>query len=530
MSMVEQERIARAAGVVGAATLLSRILGYARDMVIAYLFGAGWATDAFFVAFRIPNTLRRLFGEGSMTVSFIPVYTDYLVHRSREESQELVDVGFTLASSALMGLAVLGIIFSRQIIAALAPGFDDPHQVRLTILMARIVFPYLFFIGLVALAMGVLNAHRHFAAPALAPALLNISMIAAAYFLSVRLADPIVSLAIGVFCGGVTQLAFQLPFLIKKGVLFRLNFHFLHPAIKRICILMGPALLGVAVAQINVLVGQILASFLLEGSISWLYFAYRLIEFPLGIFVIALGTAALPSFSQLVSEGRMEEFLDTIGFSLRLVLFVAIPAMVGLIVLRIPIIHLLFQHGAFDYQDTILTAQALFYYGVGLWAIAGVRILAPAFYAVQDTKTPVKVAVVSLLANVALSLIFMGPLKHGGLALANSLASIVNFLLLFIWLRKRIGEIHWAKVLRSLLQVGVASTVMGGAAHWIIGSRSWVGPGYWGEKILLLGAGIGAGFLIYICISYLLKNGELSFLIGMLRGERKPPGFEGELQ
>jgi putative peptidoglycan lipid II flippase len=350
-------------------------------------------------------------------------------------------------------------------------------------------------------------------------------MITAAYFLSGRLAAPIVSLAIGVFFGGVIQLAFQLPFLIKRGVLFRLNFHFLHPAIKRICILMGPALLGVAVVQVNVLVGQILASFLLEGSISWLYFAYRLIEFPLGIFVIALGTAALPSFSQLVSKGRMEEFRDTIGFSLRLVFFVAIPAMVGLIVLRIPIIHLLFQHGAFDYQDTILTAQALFYYGIGLWAIAGVRILAPAFYAIQDTKTPVKIAVVSLLGNAALSLILMGPLKHGGLALANSLASMVNFLLLFVWLRKRIGEIHWAKILNSLFQVGVASTVMGWVAHWIIGSRSWVGPGYWGEKVLLLVAGIGAGILTYISISYLLKNGELSFLIGMLKGEEEAAGL-----
>jgi len=480
VSTVERERIARAAGVVGSATLLSRVLGYARDMVIAYFFGAGWATDAFFVAFRIPNTLRRLFGEGSMTVSFIPVYTDYILHRTKEESQELVDVAFTLASSVLMGLTVLGIVFSPQIIAALAPGFDDPRQVELTIFMTRIVFPFLFFIGLVALAMGILNAHRHFAAPALAPTLLNLSMIASAYLLFHRLAEPIVSLAIGVFFGGLIQVAFQLPFLVKKGVMFRLNFHFLHPAIRRICILMVPALLGVAVAQINQFVGTILASFLLEGSISYLYFAYRLIEFPLGVFVIALGTAALPSFSQLVSEGSMEEFRDTLSFSVRLVLFVSVPAMVGLMVLRIPIIHLLFQHGAFTYGDTLLTAQALFYYGVGLWAIAGARIIAPAFYAMQDTKTPVKIAVVSLLANVALSLILMVPLKHGGLALANSLASMVNVSLLLVWLRKRIGGIDWGRILRSLVQVAVASAAMGWVASLVTGrtSSSW-GRGLW---------------------------------------------------
>jgi len=530
VSTVERERIARAAGVVGSATLLSRVLGYARDMVIAYFFGAGWATDAFFVAFRIPNTLRRLFGEGSMTVSFIPVYTDYILHRTKEESQELVDVAFTLASSVLMGLTVLGIVFSPLIIAALAPGFDDPRQVELTIRMTRIVFPFLFFIGLVALAMGILNAHRHFAAPALAPTLLNLSMIASAYLLFHRLADPIVSLAIGVFFGGMIQVAFQLPFLVKKGVMFRLNFHFLHPAIKRICILMGPALFGVAVAQINVFVGQILASFLLEGSISWLYFAYRLIEFPLGIFVIALGTAALPSFSQLVSEGSMEEFRDTISFSLRLVLFVSVPAMVGLIVLRIPIIHLLFQHGAFTHGDTLLTAQALFYYGIGLWAIAGVRILAPAFYAMQDTKTPVKIAIVSFLAHVGLSLILMGPLKHAGLALANSLASMINVLLLLIWLRKRIGGIDWARILRSLVQVVVASGLMGWVAYWVASRTSWVDPGYWGMKVLFLAAGIMAGALTYFAVSHLLRNGELSFLLGMLRGKRKSLGGEVEAE
>jgi putative peptidoglycan lipid II flippase len=378
--------------------------------------------------------------------------------------------------------------------------------------------------------MGVLNAHRHFAAPALAPTLLNLSMIASAYLLFGRFTEPIFSLAIGVFFGGVIQLAFQLPFLIKKGVMFRFNFHFLHPAIKRVCILMVPALVGVAVAQINIFVGQILASFLLEGSISYLYFSYRLIEFPLGIFVIAMGTAALPSFSQLVSEGKMEEFRDAISFSVRLVLFVAVPAMVGLIVLRIPIIHLLFQHGAFDYRATLLTAQALFYFGIGLWAIAGVRIIAPAFYAVQDTKTPVKMAVVSLFANVGLSLFLMGPMKHAGLALANSLASMIYVSLLLVWLRRRIGKIDWAGILRSLIQVALASAIMGWVASWVVGKTSWVSPGYWGEKVFFLAAGIAAGVFTYISISYLVRNSELSFLIDILWGRRNQLGFEGEVE
>jgi putative peptidoglycan lipid II flippase len=351
-------------------------------------------------------------------------------------------------------------------------------------------------------------------------------VIASAYFFFHRLTEPIVSLAIGVFFGGVIQLAFQLPFLIKKGVMFRFNFHFLHPGIKRICFLIVPALVGGGVAQINIFVGQILASFLPEGSISYLYFSYRLIEFPLGIFVIALSTAALPSFSQLISEGKMEEFRDAISFSVRLVLFVAVPAMVGLIVLRIPLIHLLFQHGAFDYRDTLLTAQALFYFGIGLWAIAGVRILAPAFYAVQDTKTPVKMAVVALFANVGLSLILMAPLKHAGLALANSLASMTYVSLLLIWLRRRIGEIDWARILRSLIQIALASGIMGWVASWVAGKTSWVSPGCWGEKVFFLSAGIAAGVFTYISISYLLRNGEISFLLDMLWGRRKRQRLE----
>jgi len=312
--------------------------------------------------------------------------------------------------------------------------------------------------------------------------------------------------------------------------MFRFNFRFFHSAIKRICILMGPAVLGQGVAQINVLVGNIIASFLLEGSISYLYYAYRLIEFPLGVFVIALGTAALPSFSQLVSEGKMEEFRDTISFSVRLVLFVAVPAMVGLIVLRVPIIHLLFQHGAFGYEDTLMAARALFYFAIGLWAIAGVRILAPAFYAVQDTKTPVKMAVVSLFANVGLSLILMGPMKHAGLALANSLASMIYVSLLLVWLRKKIGEIDTARIVRSLLQITVASAATGWVAYWVVGRTSWTNPGYWGEKVVVLGASIVAGIVTYILVSYLLKNGELSFLMRMFWRKRKPLRFEGELE
>lgn len=524
--MSEKEEIVAATGIVGTATLLSRILGYLRDMVIAYFFGAGMATDAFFVAFRIPNTLRRLFGEGSLTVSFIPVFLEYLHHKEEKDWEDLVNGVSTLLTIVLAGLSVLGIIFSPWVIRVLAPGFLDPEQFRLTVLMTRLVFPYLFFIGLVALSMGVLNALGHFAAPALAPALLNISMIGCAFLLFQRFSPPIMALAFGVLVGGVAQLLFQIPFLVQKGVRFRPNFRFgSNPGIKRIGTLMIPAVVGTAVAQINIFVSQILASFLMKGSISFLYYAYRLIEFPLGIFVVALGTAALPSFSRLVVQDRFGEFTDAIGFGLRMVFFLAIPATVGLIVLRVPIVCLLFQRGEFDFLATLLTSQALLYYAVGLWAIAGVRIVAPAFFALQDMRSPVKVAILALVCNILFGLILMVPLKHSGLALANSLSAILNFLLLVGCLTRRVRAIDWTGIYRSLAKVSLASVMMGVIVYWVSHFGKWsesAGPDLFNGVVL--GLSVLAGVLVFVCTSLLIKTEEALFLFSIIKRKVRERG------
>jgi putative peptidoglycan lipid II flippase len=515
--MSEKETIARATGIVGTATLLSRILGYLRDMVIAYFFGAGLATDAFFVAFRIPNTFRRLFGEGSLTVSFIPVFSEYLHHKEQRDWKELVNQAFTFLSVILAGVSLLGIIFSPVLIRVLAPGFDDPDQIRLTVLMTRIVFPYLFFIGLVALSMGVLNALGHFAAPALAPTLLNISMIACAFLLFRHVYPPVVALAIGVIVGGGAQLLFQVPFLARKGIWFRPRSRFWsNPGIKRIGWLMVPGVLGTAVAQINVFVSQILASFLKVGSISFLYYAYRLTEFPLGIFAVALGTAVLPSFSRLATQNRSSEFRETLAFSIRLVFFLTIPAAIGLIVLRVPIIHLLWQRGAFDHQMTLMTAQALLFYALGLWAIAGVRIVAPAFFALQDMRSPVKASVLALIGNVIFGLVLMGPLGHSGLALANSLAASLNFVHLVVLMTKRVGSLGWTKTLLSLLKTVLASVPM----TVIVLLLSKLGA--WGEasssfhEVVILVICIGAGAVTYFGTTLLVKSEEALFLVSVL--------------
>ena len=303
--MSENHKIAKAATTIGIGTFLSRILGFLRDMVIANFFGAGMAADAFFVAFRIPNLWRRLVGEGSLTISFIPVYTEYLTKRSEEESQEVTHIAFTIAGIILLILTALGILFSPILIRIIAPGFYKiPEKFQLTVTLNQIIFPYLFFMGLFALCMGILNSLRHFFAPAIAPIFLNISIIVSVFLFYNIFEKPVFALALGVLAGGVIQFLFQIPFLLKKGISFRLNFNYKHPAIKRIGSLMIPGLIGTAVYQLNVFIDTIFASFLPSGSVSYLFFADRLMEFPLGIFAIAVGMASLPSLSQLASRGQ----------------------------------------------------------------------------------------------------------------------------------------------------------------------------------------------------------------------------------
>ncbi len=508
--MSTREKIAKAAGIVGSATLLSRIFGFVRDMIVAQLFGAGMATDAFFVAFRIPNLLRRLVGEGSLTVAFIPVYTEYLSRRSKEESDDLVYSSFSVLALILLGVTAAGIVFSPWIIKIMAYGFStDPEKFRLTVLLNRMMFPYIFFIGLVAWGMAVLNSLKHFAAPALAPVLLNISLISCALFLSGFFEQPILSLAWGVLLGGLAQFLFQIPFMRRRGVSLRFVFHFSHPGVRRVGVLMAPSILGLAVTQLNVIVNTFLASYLPEGSVSFLYYADRLLEFPMGVFAIAIATAVLPALSEETAKNNLEGVKETLSFALRLTFFVILPAMVGLIVLRRPILNLLFQRGAFDAFSTEMTSQALLCYALGLVAFAGVRIIVPAFYSLQDTRTPVKVAFLSLLANAGMGWWFMFPWKHAGLALATSLAAWINFFVLAVLLRKKIGPLGARKILLSFGKNSAASVLMGIVAYTVCLSGSWEVSGITGEKIALLCAGVTSGVLVYAVSCYLLRSDEL---------------------
>lgn len=514
----ENRRVARAAGVVGSATLLSRIFGFIRDMVVAGFFGAGLATDAFFVAFRIPNLLRRLFAEGSLTISFVPVFTEYLKKKSKEDAIGLANTAFTLLSIILVIVSLAGVLLSPLIVKIIAPGFSKaPYKYELTVFLTRLMFPYIFFISLVALCMGVLNSLRHFAAPALAPVVLNICMIGAAILLRNLFPEPIISLAVGVMIGGILQLAMQFPFLAKMGVRLRPSFDFKHPGIKRIGILMLPAVFGAAVYQINIFISTLLASLLPSGSVSYLYYADRIVQLPLGVFAIAIGTASLPSLSEQATSGDFEEMKKTISFSLRLILFITIPAMIALIALRVPIISVLFQRGEFDCRSTILTSQALLYYALGLWAFSGVRVVVSAFYSLQDTKTPVKVAIAALIVNVILSIILMFPLKHGGLALATSIASAVNIILLFFILKRKIGQFLDREFCSSIFKVILSSLAMWGTIVLVDYIFPWNNEGPFTERLLVLTLGIAVGLATFLISSFVLKSSEMMTVIEMVK-------------
>jgi len=511
--MTEEKKITQAAGIISLGTLLSRIMGYIRDMVLARLFGAGLAADAFFVAFRIPNMLRELFAEGSMSAAFIPVFTEYLSQKSRRDAWELASAVFTTLLTILTGITLLGILFSPWIVKGLAPGFtQDPEKTALTILLNQIMFPYLLFISLSALVMGILNSFRSFAAPALSPVMLNLCMILAALFLSPLMSKPILGIAIGVLIGGLTQFLFQLPSLHRLGFSLAFKFNPTHPGVLKIGRLILPTMIGLSVTQINILVSTLLASFLSEGSVTYLFYGMRLIHFPLGLFGVALATALLPTLASHAAKGAINDLQRTFSFGLRFVFFITLPAMVGLIFLRVPIVHLLFEHGQFTSEATFNTASAVFFYALGLWAFAGVRIIVPTFYSLQDTTTPVKVAVFSMIINILLNLLLMGPLAHGGLALATSLSAMVNFLTLLHLLNRKLGKIELAHFFSSLIRNVVSCFPIVIICGLISRLEIWNAQDNWLEKTALIGISLLFSTAAYLLIHQLMKSEEFYFL------------------
>lgn len=517
--MNDNVQVARAAAVVSGATFISRILGFLRDMTIAQIFGTKMAADAFFIAFRIPNLMRRLFGEGGLTVSVVPVFTEYHLTKSKDEAWKLANILLNTFALILFVTVVIGIAFSPGIVRVIAPGYYASYEkFNLTVQLTRMMFPYLFFISMAALTMGMLNSLQVFFIPALSPIFLNISIIVFALFLAPRLEVPVFALAAGVVVGGIFQLIIQIPPLIKKGLKYKAVLDFRHQGLRRIGILMLPSVFGLAVTEINIFVDTLLASLLPEGSVSYLYYGNRLVQFPQGVFAVALGVAILPTLSKQATHGNMKELKGTLSFGIQLVLFITVPATVGLIVLRESIINLLFEWGEFTRQSTVATAYALFYYAIGLCAFSGIKIIVPAFYSLKDTVTPVKIALYAMITNIFLNLLLMGPLLHGGLALATSLSSFLNVILLIIILRKRIGGLNGMKILISIVKLTMASVIMGLVLYWVDISFYEMDANVL-LKIVTLFGNIIFGIILYLVLSFFLKTEEVKFLIDLARNK-----------
>jgi len=486
---------------VGSITLFSRVLGFIRDLVLAQVFGAGAITDAFFVAFKIPNFLRRLFAEGAFSAAFVPILSEYKQRRSPAELKQFVDRVAGTLGGVLLLVTLLGILGAPLLVLLFAPGFaEEPGLRELTGEMLSLTFPYLLFISLTAFVGGILNAFDRFAAPAFTPVLLNLFLIAAALWLAPHLEQPIVALAWAVLFAGVAQFLFQLPFLRPLGLLPRFRFAPRDPGVRRIGGLMLPALFGVSVTQLNLLLDTFVASFLEKGSISWLYYSDRLMEFPVGVLGAALGTVILPSLSKRHADASPEAFSRTIDWGVRVTLLLGVPCAVGLFVLAGPIIATLFQSAQFDARDVQMASYSLMTYSVGLLAFLLIKVLAPGFYARQDTRTPVRYALVAVVSNMVLILLLVWPLQHAGLALATSLAASLNAGQLFLGLRRQ-GVYRplpgWGRLWGAILTAAAAMTAalwlgMGDAAQWLTLPR--------GDKALLLAGLVLVGALVYFAV------------------------------
>ena len=495
----------KALATVSSMTLLSRILGFVRDTVIARVFGAGLATDAFFVAFKIPNFLRRLFAEGAFSQAFVPILSEYKSRRGASETHDLIDYVSGLLALALFLVTLIGVLAAPWIIYISAPGFvNDPAKFNLTVDLLRITFPYILFISLTALAGSVLNTMSRFAVPAFTPVLLNLSFIVFALWLTPYFDPPVKALAWAVFAGGVLQLAFQGPFLLRLRVMPRFKLNFRHEGMRRVLRQMGPALFGVSVGQISLLLNVIFASFLVTGSVSWLYYADRLMEFPAGMLGVALGTILLPSLSKHYATQSSEQYSALLDWGMRLTFLLAVPAAVGLALLAMPLIITLFMYGAFSIADAEATRAALMAYSIGLLGLILVKVLAPAFYARQDIRTPVKIAVATLVITQLMNVAFIGPFKHAGLALATGLGSCLNAALLYYLLHKR--RIHmpqpgWTMFLFKLL---LAVSAMAGALWFAAGDgQRWVSAGAIPRVVWLVGA-VSLGGGVYFATLWLL--------------------------
>ncbi len=512
----------KAAGLIGLLTLVSRVLGMIRDIVSAQRFGTSWQWDAFIYAFMLPNFMRRLVGEGALSSAFIPVYAELIQKEGKASADRFANIVFTLL---FLGLAAF-LLLIQGLLFFVTHSFVLPPAVHLTCGLLQVFFPYLLFISLCALAMGILNTHHHYFSPTLSPIILDIVWIAGVLWVSslnVPEREKQVSLlAIWILASGAIQLGVQIPYLLQIGFRPQMVFDFLHPALKQVGRLILPAILGFAIVQINILVDMTLGFWVGPGANSSLWYANRLMQFPLGVFAIAMGTVLLPTISHHAARREMEEAKRTLSFALRSVFFIILPSTAGLTVLAKPIVQLLFERGEFDVVSTARTSFTLICYTVGLFAYSGQKLVVTGFYSLQDTKTPMKIGVVALILNIVFNLILMGPLKEGGLALATSISGVFNFLALMYIFQKRVGDFRMGEILTSSARILGASLGMG-VSVWFLYPKIYGGAA--GDELVRLLAGvfgsIGLSVGIYLGLCLLFRVPELHEVIRWLFRERR---------
>ena len=497
--VIKRQSLLRSTSLVSLMTFLSRVLGFARDMLMAYCFGAHAGADAFYVAFRIPNFMRRLFAEGAFSQAFVPVLTEYQKNHSPDEVRTFIARVSGQLGAVLSFITVIGILAAPLIIFIFAPGFGEgTTRTILATEMLRVTFPYLMFISLTAMAGAVLNAYGYYGVPALTPVLLNICMIVAIIYISPHFSVPVVGLAWGVFIAGIVQLLFQFPFLHRRGLLVRPRIYLGDPGVRKVLKLMVPALFGVSIAQLNLLVDQIFASFLPVGSVTWLYMTDRLTDFPLGVFGVAIATVILPHLSRRHIEADQHQFSNHLDWGLRFILLIGIPAGLGLMLFSMPMIATAFGYGEFNTMDVLKTQRSLITLSLGLPAFMIIKVLASGFYAKQDIKTPVKIGAFAMLANSLLCAALIWPLAHAGLTLASAIAGYVNAGLLLVWLLRR----GWYKPQAGwplfLLKTCIANTMMAIYLCYFVGQvDEWMAMPVSHRGLLLL-SHISIAILIYI--------------------------------
>jgi putative peptidoglycan lipid II flippase len=513
--MTTKKRLAKSTAIVSSGIMTSRILGFIRDILIAKFFGIGMAAQAFVMAFTLPNSLRHLVAEGAVNTAMVPILTEYKTEKDKAEFWRLANVLLNLFLLVLLLVAIAGVFAAPLLVRMIAPGFIGDHEkLTLTITLLRMIFPYVLLVGLAAYCMGVLHTYNHFAAPAFSTAVLNLTFITS---MLVSYRHPnIAYLACAVIVGGILQVALQLPPLLRRGPFFNIKAGLIHKDAARVGKLLLPRMVGAGIYQINIIVDRILASlpFIGEGAVVALYYGNRLFQLPLALFGISMATAALPTMSSQAVEKDFDRLKETISFSLRNMLFFSIPASIGLMVLSRPIIKILFERDKFTAYATDITSAVLFFYAIGLIAYGGVKILVAAFYSLQDTRTPVKIAFYTLICNVVLNLILMIPLKVSGLALATSISGFVNFGALFTILRRKLGQFEEGKILRFFLKVLLSSLLMGLLAYVMMINMRWDGLT---RNILNLSSVIFSSIAAYLAMSLILKIRDIKTVLSWIK-------------